>query len=72
MSDCAGFVADCDEGFDLIHVPMSGDALSAVFVCRKRPENTEVITRHQFIRLLAEVLPRAIDQLTRLREDVLQ
>ena len=41
-------------------------ASSIVFVCRKRPENTEVITRHQFIRLLAEVLPRAIDQLTRL------
>ena len=47
-------------------------ASSIVFVCRKRPENTEVITRHQFIRLLAEVLPRAIDQLTSLREDVLQ
>jgi len=43
-----------------------------VFVCRKRPKDAEVITRHQFIRLLAEVLPRAIDQLTSLREDVLQ
>jgi putative DNA methylase len=40
-------------------------ASSIVLVCRKRPSDAETIPRRQFLRELNEVLPEALDEMTR-------
>jgi putative DNA methylase len=45
-------------------------ASSIVLVCRKRPEESPTVSRREFVRELNQVLPEALDEMTRgLKED---
>ena len=56
----------CERPSRLSSLQVNSLSSAIVFVCRGRPEVAEVITRHQFIRLLDELMPRAIDRMTSL------
>jgi len=62
----AAWPIHCEGPSRLNALQVNSLSAAVVFVCRRRPENAETITRHQFIRQLDQLIPQAIDRMTSL------